>query len=181
MGAGDDTLRGRSIDNYNPSNMTNENNPNMPHRGDQFGFVRYNENQLDMDDEEHYSPQIDREELANMITRVLLRIDEIDEVATLITDKYTFVAYSHSAEVDEEWAETTVGMTAASIVPGYYEVYISKEGTAFEDLASLNNNTTTETDDEAMIRQLLNDFERVPQSGDYDSQKEGHEMEKPAR
>ncbi len=124
----------------------------------QFGYVRYDKKQLNQDQEQQNVPMMDREATANMITRTLLKLNGIEEAATLVTDDATFVAYTKSEDAEQEWAADTVKRTALSMLPSWFDVYISDQPTAYEDLQALGNNKVTEADDKKAIDNLKKRF-----------------------
>ncbi|MBB6453447.1 hypothetical protein HNQ94_001896 [Salirhabdus euzebyi] len=169
-GLGDetDTLHGTTPDNMN-TRITEEKEDT------QYGYVRYNENQLDMEREKNFAPKIDREKMANMITKTLLTLDDIEEAATLVTDSHTLVAYTPADGVERERAAEDVKKTTLSFLPRWYHVYISDQSTAYTDLQSLSNNTTTETGTILAIESVIERFtEQSPQGGEYSE--EDHRM-----
>ncbi|MBO8156764.1 MAG: YhcN/YlaJ family sporulation lipoprotein [Bacillaceae bacterium] len=163
FGEGADPLEGVPIDNYNASN----DNPNKSdHYTNRYGYVRYDKDQLNMEEEEQKIPMMNREYLANMITRTLLKYEQIEEAATLVTDQHTFIAYQASeidTNTDGRDIADMVTKTAASFLPSYYEIYISDQPNAYQDLQSLGNNTSIEEDSRPTIEKIIQRFKQAPQ------------------
>ncbi len=165
IGDEDNALRGNEME---TRNMRTEENQNT-----QFGYVRYNQKQLDMDEEQNKVPQMNREEMANMITRTLLKLPDIEEAATLVTDEEAFIAFTKAEEVEIERAVDTVKRTAKSILPVWVDVYVSDNPAAYSDLQSYSNNNVKEAGDERGIKRLIRRFQKdTPQGKNYNIQTE---------
>jgi len=162
IGDEDNALRGNEME---TRNMRTEENQST-----QFGYVRYNQKQLDMDDEQNKVPQMNREEMANMITRTLLKLPDIEEAATLVTDEEAFIAFTKAEDVEIERAVDTVKRTAKSILPVWVDVYVSDNPAAYSDLQSYSNNNVKEAGDERGIMRLIRRFQSdTPQGKDYNT------------
>lgn len=165
IGDEDNALRGNEME---TRNMRTEENQST-----QFGYVRYNQKQLDMDEEQNKVPQMNREEMANMITRTLLKLPDIEEAATLVTDEEAFIAFTKAEEVEIERAVDTVKRTAKSILPVWVDVYVSDNPAAYSDLQSYSNNNVKEAGDERGIKRLIRRFQKdTPQGKNYNIQTE---------
>lgn len=161
LGEGTDALEGTPMDNYNPSS---DNPEKSDHYTNRYGYVRYDKEQLNMDEEEQQIPVMNREYVANMITRTLLKMEQIGEAATLVTDEHTLIAYDISeSDYDREEIADMVKKTAVSFLPAYYEIYISDAPNAYQDLQSLSNNTSVEEDSRQTIEQIIERFKQSPQ------------------
>ncbi|GAA0500040.1 hypothetical protein GCM10008986_29120 [Salinibacillus aidingensis] len=164
-GADNGTLKGKTPDNMNT--RTTEEKQNS-----QYGYVRYNEKQLNTEREQNFEPEIDREQMADMITKTLLQMPTVEEAATLITDSHTFIAYTPSEE-SEDTGHTTeqVKKTAMSFLPQWYNIYISTESHTFDDLQSLSNNTTTEDGPKRAVDELIEQIkEEAPEEGIHETE-----------
>lgn len=165
IGDEDNALRGNEME---TRNMRTEENQST-----QFGYVRYNQKQLDLDEEQNKVPQMNREEMANMITRTLLKLPDIEEAATLVTDEEAFIAFTKAEEVEIERAVDTVKRTAKSILPVWVDVYVSDNPAAYSDLQSYSNNNVKEAGDERGIKRLIRRFQKdTPQGKNYNIQTE---------
>jgi hypothetical protein len=164
LGEGDQTLRGTEMDNTNQR-------PNEEQRNTQFGYVRYSQDQLNTENVENLAPEIDREETANMITKLLIQLRDIKEAATLITDSHALVAYTREENVDRNQAADSVKKTVQSIIPRWFHVYISDQPQSYKDLQALGNNTVMETGSHPAIEEIIKRFRaESPQGGDYNEE-----------
>ncbi|SES65446.1 Sporulation lipoprotein YhcN/YlaJ (Spore_YhcN_YlaJ) [Salinibacillus kushneri] len=165
QGADNGTLKGKTPDNMNTRTSEKQ-------QDTQYGYVRYNEKQLDMNREENFEPKIDREQMANMITKTLLKMPSVEEAATLITDNHTFIAYTPSEE-SEDTGNTTdqVKKTVMSFLPRWYNIYISTESRTYDELQSLSNNTTTEDGTNRAVQRLIDLIkEEDPEGGIHETE-----------
>src|SRR5699024_11101764 len=127
---------------FEPTREKPEQNEDLEH---QVGFVRYSENDINvMDDDEKEIPQLNREQMADTITKILMQQKSYKEAATLVTDKHVLIAYDTGDESDNsEKLRKTATKTAETIVPGFYDVYVSDKPTHIDDIHSLHHETTS--------------------------------------
>ncbi|WP_035511618.1 YhcN/YlaJ family sporulation lipoprotein [Halobacillus karajensis] len=148
----DDTLNGNAMDGYNEK----------PKDG-QVGYVRFNKNQLDQESEEHREIKVNREEMADMISRMVLRYDQFDDVATVVTDNEVLVAYQKANDFDRNKAADMVRKTAYSLVPSFYHVYVSDNPASFGDVQSLSNSTVYDQGYNDQINSIIKKMKESPQ------------------
>lgn len=130
----------------------------------ELGYVRYTKDQVDNDRERNRTMEIDRNEMANMITRNILRNDGFEEVATLVTDEEVLIAYQKDESKDEDSAADIAKKTAMSIMPAFFEIYVSDNHLLIEDIHSLHNSSTTPNHDyDNTIDRIINEMEKSPQ------------------
>ncbi|MFD1020495.1 YhcN/YlaJ family sporulation lipoprotein [Thalassobacillus hwangdonensis] len=152
-GNGDGNLNGNAMDSYNGPDTT-ENN-------DQLGYVRYTKDQVDP--EGNYETQVDREAMSDMITKMILSYEQFEDAATLVSDDEVLVAYQKPDEMDRDQAADMVKKTAASLVPRYFEIYVSDQASAFDDIQSLNNTSTTDRNYDQVIEEIIKRMRQAPQ------------------
>ncbi|MBX0357380.1 YhcN/YlaJ family sporulation lipoprotein [Halobacillus sp. Nhm2S1] len=148
----DDTLNGNAMDGYN----------DKPKDG-QVGYVRFNKDQLNQDTEEHREIKVNREEMADMISRMILRYDQFDDVATVVTDNEVLVAYKKAEDIDRDLAADMVQKTAYSLVPSFYHVYVSDNPASFGDIQSLSNSTVYDQGYNDTIDSIIKKMKKSPQ------------------
>lgn len=171
--AGDDLLD-RTIDGDNerdqfqaPSNRDDE-------ITSQLGYVRYHEDEVDT--ESHYVG-MDRNKMADIITRLILSYDNFKDVATLVTDEEVLVAYEKPEDLDREKAATIVKKTALSTLPRFYHVYVSDQPTAFKDIQSLQNSFTVNDNYENTLQNIIDKMKEAPQGEPVDDSNENYDNE----
>ncbi|WP_171038136.1 YhcN/YlaJ family sporulation lipoprotein [Aquibacillus sediminis] len=145
----------------------------QPHRSNQhvdeeisskLGYVRYSKDEVDMDAEQNRNVlSIDRDQLADAISKMVLQYDDFDNVATLVTDDEVLVAYNKPDDLDREKAATMVRKTAMSVVPRFYHVYVSDKPVTFRDIQSLQNSNTMNDDYENALENIIDDMKESPQ------------------
>ncbi|WP_281976027.1 YhcN/YlaJ family sporulation lipoprotein [Halobacillus litoralis] len=148
----DDTLNGNAMDGYN----------DKPKDG-QVGYVRFNKQQLNQDAEKNREIKVNREQMADMISRMILRYDKFEDVATVVTDNEVLVAYKKADDTDRESAADMVQKTAYSLVPSFYHVYVSDNPASFGDIQSLSNSTVYDQGYNDTIDSIIKKMKNSPQ------------------
>nr|WP_160838494.1 YhcN/YlaJ family sporulation lipoprotein [Halobacillus litoralis] len=147
-----DTLSGNAMDGYNTE----------PKDG-QVGYVRFEKSQLDQDEERNRQIKVNREQMADMISRMILRYDQFDDVATAVTDNEVLVAYKRADDTDRGTAADMVQKTAYSLVPSFYHVYVSDNPASFGDVQSLSNSTVYDEGYNSTISSIIKKMKQSPQ------------------
>ncbi|MEC2159015.1 YhcN/YlaJ family sporulation lipoprotein [Virgibacillus halodenitrificans] len=131
---------------------------------DRLGYVRYTKDQLENSDEINHTAKMDRTEMANMITKMILRSDNFNEVATLVTDKEVLIAYELKPEAQKEYASDIAKKTAMSVMPRYFEIYVSDNENLIQDIHSLHNSNSSERNDfDNTIDTIIKEMKKSPQ------------------
>lgn len=130
---------------------------------DKLGYVNYTRDQINMDDEEHHVATLNRRQMADMIARMILRNEGFEEVATLVTDEEVLIAYQRNDELDRDIAADMASKTAVSVMPGYYDVYVSDNEVLIQDIQSLHNSTTTNKEYDNLLQQIITQMKKSPQ------------------
>lgn len=128
-----------------------------------LGFVHYNQDQLKNDHENYPNMTMDRHKYADMISRIILRTEGFNEVATLVTDKEVLIAYEKSDELEDATAADIASHTAMAIMPRYYEVYVSQNSSLIADIQSLHNDNTQEGMYRKTITSIIEQMKKSPQ------------------
>lgn len=126
-----------------------------------LGFVKYTRDQLK--NEPYQNVTMDREKMADMITRIILRNNTFDEVATLVTDEDVLIAYQANDKIDEDNAAEIAKKTAMSVMPGYFDVYVSDNGVIMRDIQSLHNSTTENKNYDNYKDEIINEMKKSSQ------------------
>ncbi|MDY0405231.1 YhcN/YlaJ family sporulation lipoprotein [Virgibacillus sp. 179-BFC.A HS] len=138
--------------------------PEVNHR---VGFVNYKKDQLQDRPGRHDVITIDRNQMADMISKQILRTENFDQVATLVTDEEVLIAYKKAEDADPHRAATTAKQTAMSIMPRYFDVYVSDNPTLIADLHSLHNATTKNKNYDNTVDKIIAEMQKSPQGDDY--------------
>lgn len=144
-------------------NPARDKQPNNSDENNKLGFVRYSKDQLDEDTEKDHNVTIDRTKLADMITRIILRNDGFQEVATLVTDEEVLIAYAKGEDIESGLAAEIAKKTAVSVMPGYFDVYVSENETLMLDIQSLHNSSVTDGNYDNTINQIIEEMKKTPQ------------------
>jgi hypothetical protein len=164
-GGGDE---GAMDNQYNGNNYNNNGNLNgntmdnyERNRDDQLGYVRYNKDQVNT--EGNYETKIDREAMSDTITKMILSYEQFEDAATLVSDDEVLVAYQKPADMDRNEAADMVKKTAASLVPRFYEIYVSDQEEAFDEIQSLNNSSVNDRNYDNVLEDIIKDMRQAPQ------------------
>lgn len=135
----------------NPNNQMEQ--PTNEELNERLGYVRFSRDEVNNTQEDH-AMTMDRTEVAQMITRTILRNEDFEEVATLVTDQEVLIAYERG-ELDTENAADIASKTAMSIVPRYYNIHVSDNASLMDDIQSLHNSRTDNRNYDNTIDQII--------------------------
>jgi len=103
------------------------------------------------------------EEMADMITRIILQYEGFDEVATLVTDEEVLIVYDRNDEMEDENAADIARKTAVSLMPGFFDIYVSDNEALINDIQSLHNSTTNNQNYDNTIDNIISEMKKSPQ------------------
>lgn len=152
--------RNQIVDELDPEQETTPSNPSGDNK---LGYVHYTREQINNENEANHTINIDRTSLANMITRIILRNDGFIEAATLVTDDKALIAYAKEDKIDAARAADIANKTAVSLLPGYFDVYVSDNETLIQDIQSLHNSSIQDDDYDNTINQIIEEMKKSPQ------------------
>ncbi|WP_226035917.1 YhcN/YlaJ family sporulation lipoprotein [Aquibacillus saliphilus] len=142
-----------------------------------LGYVKYNKDEIDMEEESNHYVAMDRWEMADTITRMIIRYDGFEDVATLVTDKEVLIAYNKPENMEREKAATIARKTGLSLLPRFYKVYVSDQSVTFRDIQSLENSLTVDDEYESTLESIIKDMKKTPQGEEvYDEYKSNNEQ-----
>lgn len=157
---GDDQKKMGQEYKFSRTNVKDENRiGNNQNYGD-FGYMRHMSG--DKVKSGNAVPYLNRQKLADMISDMVLQLPDIKDVGTLVTDEEVLIGYK-TTNKDRNAAADQVKMTAFSVVPRYYHVYVSDEKgmiDQIEQYQALNNDTE---DIEGIIDRLIEEMKKSPQ------------------
>ncbi|MFC0559482.1 YhcN/YlaJ family sporulation lipoprotein [Halalkalibacter alkalisediminis] len=134
-----------------------------------YGYQRYDREHVNNNGRQNVIPAVDRSLLADSVTRLVLTNDVVSEAGALVTDKYVLVAYDAQADNRESVADQ-VKRSALSIVPRYYEVYISDNPDHFDEIERFQHMTTGSADMEGALTQTINEMTQASPQGQYNEE-----------
>ncbi|WLR50465.1 YhcN/YlaJ family sporulation lipoprotein [Bacillus tianshenii] len=128
-----------------------------------FGFVRHQKSPvpgktIDNDD----LPILNREQVANMISKMSVGIPNVNDCATLVTDEEVLIAYNSDTKNRFETADQ-VKKTALSVVPRYYHVYVSDDPKMLNDIERYSQMNVATKNVENEIDGVIKEMLKSPQ------------------
>src|SRR5699024_11323998 len=105
------------VEEYDPTrNQKRSTNQNTDNK---LGYVSYTKDK--MKNEPKQNVTIDRNKMADMISRIILQHKDFGEVATLVTDEDVLIAYEANDRIDDEDAADIAKKSALSVMPQYFD------------------------------------------------------------
>jgi hypothetical protein len=132
------------------------NNQNMGN----FGYKRHESG--DQVKNGNNLPYLNRQKAADMISDMALQIPDIKDVGTLVTDEEVLIGY-RTTNKNRNAAADQVKMTAFSVVPRYYHVYVSDEKGMIDKIEQYRSMNKDTENIEGIIGQLILQMKKSPQ------------------
>jgi ribosomal protein S17E len=128
-----------------------------------YGFVRHQKSPLMNDNtaNDHYTA-IDREQVANIISKYSTEIPNVNDVATLVTDQEVLIAYDTDSK-NRNLTADQVKKTAMSVVPRYYHVFVTDNKVLMRDVENLANLDSTSRNARNLVNGLIKQMKKSPQ------------------
>ncbi|MBO0958926.1 YhcN/YlaJ family sporulation lipoprotein [Neobacillus sp. MM2021_6] len=128
-----------------------------------YGFVRHQKSPVMNDNtaNNHYAA-LDREQVANIISKYSTSIPHVNDVATLVTDQEVLIAYDTDSK-DRNLTADQVKQTAMSVVPRYYHVYITDNKVLMRDVENLANTDSNGKNARNLVTGLITQMKKSPQ------------------
>ncbi len=154
---------GNTINVNDQEELFNENvSNNAKKNGEDFGFVRQQKSPVQgqaISNKNMY--RLDREKVADSISRMSVAIPNVDDCATLVTDEEVLISYKTDKKGKDERFNIAdqVKKTALSVVPRWYHVYVTDDPNLMQNVENLakmdsdSKNVNTSIDD--TIDQML--------------------------
>ncbi|MED3563578.1 YhcN/YlaJ family sporulation lipoprotein [Bacillus xiapuensis] len=128
-----------------------------------FGYVRHQKSPLMNDNtaNNHYTA-LDREQLANIISKYSTNLPNVNDAAALVTDQEVLVAYTTDSK-DRNLTADQVKRTAMSVVPRYYHVYVTDKRSLMRDIENLSHMDSTNKNSRSSINYVIKQMKDSPQ------------------
>lgn len=137
-------------------NVKNTNNS-----GD-FGYVRHQKSPINgRNNGDHYLA-IDREKVADSISKLSTDIPNVHDVATLVTDEEVLIAYNTDSK-DRNLTADQVKRTAMSVVPRFYHVYVTDNPNLIKNVESYATLDSNSRNIDSIVDQLIVQMLKSPQ------------------
>ncbi|ASN04870.1 YhcN/YlaJ family sporulation lipoprotein [Virgibacillus necropolis] len=143
----------------------NDETPASQEEENRLGYVHYTRDQLNLNNnnENNHGVTMDRHRVADMISRIILRNEGFDEVATLVTDKEVLIAYGKNDGLDDDTAADIAKKSALSVMPRYFQVFVSDDRSLIPDIQSLHNSNTQQGNYRNTITSIIKEMKKSPQ------------------
>lgn len=123
-----------------------------------LGYVRYTADEADRDSQSLNEMTIDRAQMAEVITKVILQSGSFEEAASLVTDDDIVIAYKRKPETDQETASDIATRTAKSLLPSFYNIYVTDNPLHMNDIHSLHLSETNTNREIQTIEKIIRDI-----------------------
>lgn len=156
--------------NNNRTELYNESSKNgIRNVSTDYGYVRHQKSPVmnDINNNNHYAA-LNREQVANIISRYCTNIPNVNDVATLVTDQEVLIAY-HTDTKDRNLTADQVKRTAMSVIPRYYHVYVTDNHSLMRDVESLSHLDSTSKNARNSVSQLITQMKKSPQGSPMNS------------
>ncbi|MFC3041391.1 YhcN/YlaJ family sporulation lipoprotein [Virgibacillus xinjiangensis] len=145
-------------DELDPNTQMEENaDPEMDER---LGYVHYQRDEIENNEEANRDMEINRPQMADMITRTILQSEGFEQAATLVTDEEVLIAYEKNEKLNDDEAANTAAKTAESVMPGYFKIHVSDNIGLIDEIQSLHNSTTQNQNFDNTINQIIQEMEK---------------------
>ncbi|MED1739478.1 YhcN/YlaJ family sporulation lipoprotein [Bacillus swezeyi] len=130
-------------------------------RKGRFGYARHQATPV-ANKEEIQAPQINREEMAHIISSLTVQLPNIQDASTLVTDEEALVVYKTDSKKREETADQ-VKKTAASVIPRYYKIYISDDANLIQSVANFSRLGSNSRNVDQLMADTIKEMQKSPQ------------------
>ncbi|MED2977108.1 YhcN/YlaJ family sporulation lipoprotein [Bacillus swezeyi] len=130
-------------------------------RKGRFGYARHQATPV-ANKEEMQAPQINREEMAHIISSLTVQLPNIQDASTLVTDEEALVVYKTDSKKREETADQ-VKKTAASVIPRYYKIYISDDANLIQSVANFSRLGSNSRNVDQLMADTIKEMQKSPQ------------------
>ncbi|KAA0545428.1 sporulation protein [Bacillus sp. BGMRC 2118] len=147
---------------YNSRKMSS--NSDHDEAGTNFGFVRHQKSPIAGENDYYVGdmPQIDREQVADLISKMSILLPNVNDVGTLVTDEEVLIAYETDSSNRFETADQ-VKKTAMSVVPRWYHVYVSDDPMMIDEVQKYGRLDSNSRDIDRILDTTIKDMLNAPQ------------------
>ncbi|MDP4085636.1 MAG: YhcN/YlaJ family sporulation lipoprotein [Bacillota bacterium] len=128
-----------------------------------YGYVRHQKSPVLNDNMNNNNfAALNREQLANIISKYSTNIPHVDDVATLVTDREVLIAY-HTDTNNRDMTADQVKKTAMSVIPRYFHVYVTDNWHLRRDVEALSYLDSTSKHARNLVNHLIKEMKKSPQ------------------
>lgn len=144
------------------------------HEFQRFGFVRHKkETALPRGGENPHIALYDPELLADAISKLTLKIPNVHDAATLVTDRHVLVAYETNTDNRIETADQ-VKRTAMSGIPRFFDVYVSDDPEMINQIERFASLSAASEGVDSVLENTINEMLQSPQGERLDDDRGAH-------
>jgi hypothetical protein len=128
-----------------------------------FGYVRHQKSPVAGDSRINNNlPTLNREVVADLISKISTQLPNVNEAATLVTDEEVLVVYDTDSKNRFETADQ-VKKSALSAVPRWYHVYVSDNPVLIKDIERFGLLDTNARDVDQILESTISRMLKSPQ------------------
>lgn len=148
-----------NVNDQRPDLYNEDGRKGLKDKSEDFGYVRHQKTGvMGADNMENAYEALDRERIADMISRFSLMTPNVDDVSTLVTDEEVLIVYQTDSKNRFETADQVKRM-GMSVVPRWFHVYVSDDTNLrkeVENYASLDTDSrNVDSQIDGVIKQML--------------------------
>ncbi len=136
-------------------------NGKLDYNTTKLGYSRQQKNNLTSANDTSRVAYVNRENLANIITDMEVKLPDVTDAATLVTDDEIFVSYRANT-TDPKLVADQVKKTALSVVPSYYHVYVSDDTKIMSQMEGLKSGHLTDKEYAGTVDMLIREMQKNP-------------------
>lgn len=143
------------------ADIYNRNNGN--NKSENFGYVRHQKSPV-MGENVAFDQRnvLDREQVANTISKLCTAIPQVNDISTLVTDEEVLIVYQTNSNNRTETADQ-VKKSAMSVVPQWYHVYVSDNTNLRANVESYATVDSNGRNTHFGIDKLIKEMKKSPQ------------------
>lgn len=128
-----------------------------------FGYVRHQKSPIPGDMNQYANmPTLNRERVADLISKLCTQLPNVNDVATLVTDEEVLIAYDTDTKNRFETADQ-VKKTALSVVPRYYHVYVADDPRMMKEIERFGRLDSNSRNIDQIIDTTIKEMLKYPQ------------------
>lgn len=129
-----------------------------------YGYSRHTYEEMQQNNDHAGALVVNRDMLAEGISRMLVDNRSINEAAVLITDKYALAVYEQQDDGQpENLVADQVKRSVMASIPSFYEVYVSNDPSHIKEIARYENVTAGSKEYAWMIKETIEEMKTRPQ------------------
>jgi hypothetical protein len=152
-----------NVNDHQPELYNEGGEKSFKEKSDDFGYVRHSRNPVKGSEspDDHYAA-LDREQVANIISKLSTDVPNVDDVSTLVTGRDVLIVYKTDTK-DRNLTADQVKRTAFSIVPSWYRVYVSDNTALRQNIKNFSTQDVNSRDINTMIDGVIKEMTKSPQ------------------